>query len=107
MADPKGMIIYHITNAEAWGSAGDEEGYKAASLETEGFIHCSFRDQLSGVFERYYRGAGELLILEIDTDRLGTEMRTEPSTGGEDYPHIYGPINKDAVIGTAAVAAPA
>ncbi|MCO6512201.1 MAG: DUF952 domain-containing protein [Aridibacter famidurans] len=101
------MNIYHITTAEAWKSAGEDEGYRAASLETEGFIHCSFRGQLSGVFERYYRGAGELLVLEIDPARLQAELKTEPSTGGEDYPHIYGPINKDAVIGTAAVAAPA
>ncbi|QQS40588.1 MAG: DUF952 domain-containing protein [Acidobacteriota bacterium] len=101
------MNVYHITTTKAWEAAEDPGGYRAASLESEGFIHCSFKDQLSGVLERYYRGAGELLVLEIDPARLRAEMKTEPSTGGEDYPHIYGPINKDAVIGTAAVAAPA
>lgn len=100
------MNIYHITSPQAWEAAADPDGYRAASLDSEGFIHCSFEGQLGGVLERYYKGAGDLLVLEIDPARLKSELKTEASTGGEDYPHIYGPINKDAVVGTARIAAP-
>ncbi|HUF04975.1 MAG TPA: DUF952 domain-containing protein [Aridibacter sp.] len=99
------MNIYHITTPEAWEAAEDPEGYRAASLKTEGFIHCSFKEQLNGVLERYYKRAGPLLVLEINPARVVSEIRTEPSTGGEDYPHIYGPLNKDAVVGTARISA--
>lgn len=100
------MNIYHITTPDAWETADETKGYRAANLETEGFVHCSFKEQLGGVLDRYYKGTGRLLVLEIDPARLVSELRTEPSTGGEDYPHIYGPVNKDAVVGTALVAAP-
>ncbi|REJ77236.1 MAG: DUF952 domain-containing protein [Acidobacteria bacterium] len=100
------MSIYHIVDPETWEALEDSEPYAAGSLETEGFIHCSFKHQLAGVLERYYKGSGRLVILEIDPERLDVELVTEPSTGGEEYPHIYGKINKEAVCGTMNVLAP-
>ena len=91
------MIIYHIVLPEAW-AAFTHDLYRAASLETEGFIHCSFVDQLDVVLQRYYSGAERVVILEIDSDRLMSRMIKEPSTNSEIYPHIYGPINRDAIV---------
>ncbi|MBX3292066.1 MAG: DUF952 domain-containing protein [Acidobacteria bacterium] len=91
------MLIYHIVLPEVWENL-NAEIYKAASLETEGFIHCSFREQLDGVIERYYSNAESLVILELETERLMSRVVNEPSTGNEIYPHIYGPINVDAVV---------
>ncbi|QQS32350.1 MAG: DUF952 domain-containing protein [Acidobacteriota bacterium] len=91
------MLIYHIVLPDVWENL-NAEIYKAASLETEGFIHCSFREQLDGVIERYYSNAESLVILELDSDRLMSRVVNEPSTGNEIYPHIYGPINVDAVV---------
>lgn len=92
------MFIYHIVLPETWESVKDDPTYSAESLETEGFIHCSYENQLDGVIGRYYADASDLVILEIDPARLESKLISEPSTGGEDYPHIYGPINLDAVI---------
>lgn len=92
------MLIYHIVLPDDW-AAFDTELYRAKSLETEGFIHCSFADQLAGVIKRYYKGEKRLIILEIDTERLMSRMIKEPSTNNEIYPHIYGPINRDAIVG--------
>ncbi len=91
------MLIYHIVLAEDW-AAFDTGLYRAKSLETEGFIHCSFADQLDGVINRYYKGADRIVILEIDPERLMSRMIKEPSTNNEIYPHIYGPINRDAIV---------
>lgn len=92
------MLVYHIVLPEVW-AAFDTELYRAASLESEGFIHCSFADQLDGVIERYYKDADSIVVLEIETDRLMSRVLNEPSTGNEIYPHIYGPINRDAIVG--------
>lgn len=89
--------MYHIVLPEVW-DAFDIHIYRAASLETEGFIHCSFADQLDGVVKRYYSGADEIVVLEIETDRLMSRVVNEPSTGNEIFPHIYGPINRDAIV---------
>lgn len=91
------MHIFHIVLPEAW-AAFDGGEYAAASLASEGFIHCSYEHQLDGVLDRYYSGAESVVILTLDTEKLTSKLVEEPSTGGEVYPHIYGTINRDAVI---------
>lgn len=92
------MKIYHIVTPEVWDKFRDENFYEAASLHTENFIHCSYAAQLDAVSRRYYKDADEVLILEIEPEKLTSELIAEPSTGGEIYPHIYGRINKDAIV---------
>ena len=91
------MLIYHIVLPDAW-AAFDKGLYEARSLETEGFIHCSFAEQLDAVIERYYSGEERVVVLEIESDRLMSRMIKEPSTNSEIYPHVYGPINRDAIV---------
>ena len=93
------MLIYHIVLPERWNSIDLTAPYEAESLEAEGFIHCSYAGQLITVLSRYYAGADSVLILEIDTDNLTSRFVEEPSTNNEIYPHIYGPINRDSIIG--------
>jgi uncharacterized protein (DUF952 family) len=92
------MHIYHIVLPETWEQVKNKTFYEAASLAEEGFIHCSYEDQLDGVIERYYSNANEIVILTLDANRLTSPLVSEPSTNGEPYPHIYGPINLDAVV---------
>ena len=92
------MFIYHIVLPETWEAVKHNSTYSAESLETEGFIHCSYDHQLDGVIQRYYSAAPELMILKLDIGKLTSKLVSEPSTGGEVYPHIYGPINLNAVV---------
>jgi uncharacterized protein (DUF952 family) len=93
------MRIFHIVRTADWDSHAGSM-YEAESLAAEGFIHCSFAEQLEAVIRRYYSDADEIVVLEIDPTLLTSKLVVEPSTGGENYPHIYGPINKDAIVGT-------
>lgn len=93
------MKIYHIVLPEVWEKFKDKDFYKAESLASEGFIHCSFADQLEAVFERYYKGAEKVLILTIDAEKLTSQLVEESSTNNEIYPHIYGQINAEAIVG--------
>jgi uncharacterized protein (DUF952 family) len=81
-----------------WENFKDKDFYEAASLRTEGFIHCSFLEQLDAVLNRYYKDAKKILLLEIETEKLTSRLINEPSTGGEIYPHVYGKINREAII---------
>ena len=96
------MLIYHIELPERWKSLDPDAAYEAESLATEGFIHCSYASQLEKVLERYYSGVANVLILGIDTERLTSSFVEEASTNNEIYPHIYGPINRDAIVGAEA-----
>lgn len=93
------MNIYHIITPEVWEKFKDAELYEAESLRIEGFIHCSFERQLESVLKRYYQGIEEVLIMEIEPDKLTSRLVNEPSTNDEIYPHIYGAINRDAIVG--------
>lgn len=94
--------IFHIATAADWRTTLATGTYTTStvgrSLADEGFIHASRRDQVQGVFDRYYRGLGEdLVLLTIDTARLESEVRVDP-VGEDAYPHVYGPINRTAVV---------
>ncbi|MER3464747.1 MAG: DUF952 domain-containing protein [Chitinophagaceae bacterium] len=92
-------VIYHITTKKEWARAKEQGFYTVPSLETEGFIHNSEAHQVQGVLERYYKGKTDLLKLVIDTEKLTSRLQYDlaPSIN-EAFPHIYGPINLDAVI---------
>jgi len=92
-------IIYHVTFAEAWEEAKKNGYYEHPSLKEEGFIHCSQKNQISGVLERYFAGKTGLVKLVIDTDKLTSKYVFDWSPSTQDtFPHIYGNINTSAVI---------
>lgn len=82
---------------DVW-AAFDTDLYRASSLESVGFIHCSFAEQLDAVIKRYYSKEREVVVLEIETERLMSRTLNEASTNNEIYPHIYGPVNRDAIV---------
>ena len=93
--------IVHICSKKDWQTAQAVGQYWAASLDLEGFIHCSRPEQIIEVANRYYKGSSDLVLLWIDPTKLAPELRWEPSD--EDvYPHLYGPLNLSAVRGITA-----
>ena len=92
-------IIYHLTSQEAWQAAQPSGEYEAPSLAEEGFIHCSKDEsQLLRVAERLYPGRRDLRVVDVDVEKLEARVEYEPSRSGEEYPHIYGKLNLDAVV---------
>ena len=92
-------IIYHITTDSTWNNAREIGVYTVPSLKEEGFIHCSQQNQLADVKQRYFEGRNDLLLLSIDTDKLKSPFIFEWSPSVQDtFPHVYGPINVDAVV---------
>ena len=93
------MLIYHVVLPSVWAKFDGMPSYQAKSLSTEGFIHCSYANQLEGVLKRYYADAATVVILSLDTGKLESKLVEEPSTNNEVYPHIYGTINRTAIVG--------
>ncbi len=94
------MPIYHILPRLLWEQALAQGEYRAVSLETEGFMHASTREQVLDTASRYYRGQMGLVLLAIDPDRVQSEVRFDPvilNGTQTTFPHIYGPLNIDAV----------
>src|SRR5512147_2377460 len=92
MAEP----VFHIASASDW-AAGDVL-YRPVCLLREGFVHCSTAEQVMLVANSKYVGRSDLLVLAVDPDLLYAELRYEGQNEEERYPHIYGPIERAAVI---------
>ncbi len=100
-------MIYHLSTPEEWQRAQQAGDYRSSSrgqtLDEVGFIHCSRLDQVPGVLARYYVGAGPLLLLGIDPVLLTSPWQEDEIAPGVTYPHIYGPLNLDAVVAITAL----
>lgn len=93
-----GFMILHIVQERSWLSAGSRGDYRADSLETEGFIHCSTPEQVLGPANERFQGQEGLLLLCIDSEKVAAPIVYEDCyASGRAFPHIYGPLNSEAV----------
>jgi uncharacterized protein (DUF952 family) len=96
-------LIYHIATRADWERALADGEYTRSSVDRtlaeEGFIHASQASQVARTANKFYRDVGDLVLLVIDPRLLRAEVRYEDVPGAElPYPHVYGPLNVDAVI---------
>ena len=92
-------MIFHITQRIEWEEAVRAGEYRAASLNDQGFIHCSTPEQVVQVANFFFGGQWGLVLLCIEVGELEAKVRYENCEGGEDlFPHIYGSINLKAVV---------
>lgn len=97
-------MIFHITTRKEWEASKANGMYVAPSLENEGFIHCSKREQILDTANKYFRGHRDLLLLCIMPEKLQADLKYENPSGkhcSNDiglFPHVYGLINPEAVL---------
>jgi len=92
-------VLFHLAAQQDWERASRAGAYTTASLREDGFIPCATATQHARVANDLFAGRADLLLLLIDTDTLSSEVRFAPSeTGGEAFPHVYGPVNLDAIF---------
>ena len=97
-------MIYYVTSNTDWQNALQQGFYEHRSLTVEGFIHASKKEQVKGVLDRYYKNQADLLLLHIDETKLTAVLKYElvPSVS-EEFPHIHGALNLDAVVATTTI----
>lgn len=99
-------VIYHIAAREDWEAGHAAGSYRPPSLEAQGFVHCSTREQVVDTANRFFHGQDGLVLLCIDVSRLRVPVRFEPADMPGPatarlqtlFPHIYGPLEPDAVV---------
>jgi uncharacterized protein (DUF952 family) len=95
--------VYHITEGASWAGARTAGEYAPSSLAVEGFIHASTREQVVETANLFYARQDGLVLLCIDPAKLTAPLKREaPANSGHRdgaglFPHIYGPLNLDAV----------
>lgn len=99
-------MILHLTTRDNWHASQQQGFVTAESLSTEGFIHCSTELQILGVANKYYSGAQNMVLLQIELANLTAPIQWEPPAHIDGspaksneplFPHVYGEINIAAV----------
>lgn len=96
-------MIYHITDTATWARSQQQGAHTGSTrgidLAEEGYIHCSTAEQWAGVLARFYADADDLVLLHVDEQLLIAPLVYEQLPGmPEPFPHVYGPINLEAVV---------
>jgi anti-anti-sigma factor len=102
-AEAPAIEFFHIALAADWAAAQAAGEYtmstRGRTLAEEGFIHCSFADQVDATAARFYADVDDVVVLRIDPRRLTSRVVVEDLYGtGERFPHVYGPIPVTAVV---------
>lgn len=93
------QALLHIARNEDLELASDTGRYRAASLDSEGFLHCCYPSQLAGVTRRWFTGADNLTLLSLDLAMLDSAPVLENTTGGTElFPHLYSELPLAAII---------
>ena len=91
-------IIYKISDVALWNEAKRTGVFTGAPVDVaDGFIHFSTAAQAAETAARHFAGRGDLVLVAVDADALGADLRHEPSRGGELFPHLYATLPLAAV----------
>lgn len=92
-------LIFRLADPAALGAAALSGVYEGtAHDQTDGFIHCSARHQIEGTLAAHFGDVHRIALAVIDAGKLGASLKWEKSRGGEDFPHIYGPLPFTAIL---------
>lgn len=98
MAEPVAYKVLTTPEWDSWRRDGVFAG--SAADRADGFIHLSLAGQLAGTLDRHYAGQAGLVLVAVDLTSLGSVLRWEAARGGALFPHVYGTLALDAVLGT-------
>ncbi|CAN7203282.1 DUF952 domain-containing protein [Phenylobacterium sp. LjRoot164] len=92
--------IYKILSRAEWTLAQAAGAFDGSAVDhADGFIHFSTAAQAAETARRHFKGQADLVVLEIEADDLGAALVWEPSRGGDLFPHLYGELTVDKVLG--------
>ncbi len=96
---PRDRRLFHIAWPAEWRELEAEGQRSPPSLATEGFVHLSTVSQVVGSTERHFPSDAELLLIELDPERLADDVRWPEVYPGQRFPHLHGPLTAASVRG--------
>ncbi len=93
------ILIYKIANSSEWEQACTSGTYVGSDDDRrDGFIHFSTKEQLAATYKKYFRSKTNLRLICIEDEKLGKDLKWEPSRGGDLFPHLYAPLPTDLIL---------
>ena len=84
------MLIYKILRTDEWAALRAEKETRGAPVDlADGYIHFSSPTQAPETAAKHFAGEDGLMLVAVETDRLGADLKWEVSRGGAEFPHLY------------------
>jgi uncharacterized protein (DUF952 family) len=91
--------IYKILTRAEWAAAQAAGRFDGSAVDLrDGYIHFSTAAQAQETARRHFAGQPGLVVLELEADDLGPDLRWEPSRGGDLFPHLYVALPVERVL---------
>lgn len=98
------LIAYKVLTGEQMAALEQDGSFAGAPVDlADGYIHMSTAEQLTETVDKHFAGQDDLHIAAIDLGSFGASLKWEESRGGQLFPHLYGPLPLDTVLGYGAL----
>jgi len=92
------VTIYKICERALWRAAEADGQFRGSPIdERDGFIHFSTARQLAETAAKHFARQSGLMLIAVDVEDLGGDLKWEPSRGGDLFPHLYAALPLSAV----------
>lgn len=92
-------LIYKIATAGQWRAAQENGRFEGAPVDlADGYIHFSTAEQARETAAKHFAGEDGLVLVALEAESLGPELKWEPSRGGALFPHLYRPFRTDEAL---------
>ena len=92
-------VIFKVLSSDQWSIAQDQGEFHGAAIDlSDGYIHFSTPEQVRETVEKHFAGQADLVLVGVDPDKLGDDLKWEPSRGGALFPHLYSTLALDCVV---------
>ncbi|WP_299346331.1 DUF952 domain-containing protein [uncultured Maritalea sp.] len=93
------MRIFKVCTVAHWSNAKANGVFSGVAVDlVDGFIHFSTAEQLAETLQKHFTGQSDLVLLSVDPEKIGTELKWEPSRGGALFPHLYADLPLVAIV---------
>ncbi|WP_324755355.1 DUF952 domain-containing protein [Roseovarius sp. Pro17] len=84
------MTLYKIFRADEWKALRAAGRSAGAQVDiADGYVHLSTVAQAPETAAKHFAGEDGLMLLGVEADRLGEDLKWEESRGGALFPHLY------------------
>ena len=92
-------LVYKILGAAEWRAAETAGVFGGSGVDlSDGYIHFSTAAQAPETAAKWFSGRGDLMLVAVETESLGAQLRWEISRGGLKFPHLYAELPLSAVV---------
>ncbi|MEE4187875.1 MAG: DUF952 domain-containing protein [Roseobacter sp.] len=93
------MNIYKIFRAGEWAALRTAGETLGAPIDlADGYIHFSTAEQAAETAAKHFTHEDGLMLVAVDTDRLGADLTWEVSRGDQLFPHLYRALSLEDVV---------